>query len=37
MEVLENEENEGVINIETPSHKLIANWVVEAYWMLDEE
>lgn len=36
-EVLENEENEGVINIETPSRELIANWVVEAYWMLDEE
>ena len=36
-EVLENEEDEGVINIETPSRELIANWVVEAYWMLDEE
>ncbi len=36
-EVLENEENEGVINIETPSRELIANWVVEEYWMLDEE
>ena len=34
MEVLENE---GVFQIQTPSCKLILNWVVKVYWMLDEE
>ena len=34
MEVVEND---GVFQIQTPSRELIANWVVEVYWMLDEE
>ena len=34
MEVVKND---GVFQIQTPSCELIANWVVEVYWMLDEE
>ena len=30
-------ENDGVFQIQTPSHKLIANWEAEVYWMSDKE
>ena len=30
-------ENDGVFQIQTPICELIANWVVEVYWMLDKE
>ena len=30
-------EMEAVENVQIPSRELIVNWVVEVYWMLDEE
>ena len=34
---LEEEEEQNCEALMTPSHELIASWVVETYWMLDAE